>query len=136
MRTEQAAPALGIVGCLAVVAALAFPFALFPGWGSELAQYYTSGPLGVGAVLAFALVGVVVFLAGARGRTDPTTAAGIALPLGVVAVLVALSWALAAPLDPLFGFPASWITELRWVVVAAATLVAAGAALYAWSVLD
>ncbi|AZH26050.1 DUF7548 family protein [Haloplanus aerogenes] len=136
MRTEQAAPVLGIVGCLAVVAALALPFALFPDWGSELAQYYTSGPLGVGAVLAFALVGVVVFLAGARGRTDPTTAAGIAVPLGVVAFAIALSWALAAPLDPLFGFPVSWITELRWGVVAATGLTAAAAALYARAVLD
>ncbi|WP_251343221.1 DUF7548 family protein [Haloplanus halophilus] len=131
MRTEQAAPALGIAGCLAVVVALALPFALFPGWGAELAQYYTSGPLGVGAVLAFALVGIVVFLAGARGRTDPTTAAGIAVPLGVVALLVALSWAFMAPLDPLFGFPASWIRDFRWVVVAAAGVVAAAAALYA-----
>jgi hypothetical protein len=136
MRTEQAAPALGILGCLAVVATLALPFVLYPDWGSALAQYYTSGPLGVGAVLAFALVGVVVFLAGARGRTDPMIAAGIALPLGVVALAVALSWALAAPLDPLFGFPASWITDFRWLVVAATALTAAAGALYAWSVLD
>ncbi|WP_251330944.1 DUF7548 family protein [Haloplanus pelagicus] len=131
MRTEQAAPVLGIAGCLAAVAALALPFALFPGWGAELGQYYTGGPLGVGAVLAFALVGVVVFLAGARGRTDATTAAGIAVPLGVVAFLVALSWALSASLDPLFGFPASWITELRWVVLAATGLVTLAAGLYA-----
>jgi hypothetical protein len=135
MRTEQAAPALGILGCLAVVATLVLPFALYPDWGSALAQYYTSGPLGVGAVIALSLVGVVVFLAGARGRTDPTTAAGIALPLGVVALAVALSWALTAPLDPLFGFPASWITDLRWIVVVATALTAAAAALYARAVL-
>jgi len=131
MRTDQAAPALGIAGCLAVVAALAFPVVLFPDWGTELAQYYTSGPLGVGAVLAFALVDVVVFLAGVRGRTDPTTAAGVAVALGVVAFLVALSWALVAPLDPLFGFPASWITDLRWVVLGATVVVTGAAALYA-----
>jgi hypothetical protein len=135
MRTEQAAPVLGIAGCLAVVVTLALPFALYPDWGSELAQYYTSGPLGVGAVIAFALVGVVVFLAGARGRTDPTTAAGIAVPLGVVAFAIALVWALVAPLDPLFGFPASWIMDLRWAVVGATGLTAAAAALYARSVL-
>ena len=135
MRTEQAAPALGIAGCLAVVAALALPFALFPDWGTELAQYYTSGPLGVGAVLAFALVGIVVFLAGARGRTDAAAAAGVAVALGVVAFLVALSWAFTAPLDPLFGFPASWIDDLRWVVLGATAVVAAAAGVYARSTL-
>jgi len=107
MRTEQAAPALGIAGCLGVVATLTLPFALYPDRGSALAQYYTGGPLGVGAILGFALVGVVVFLAGIRGRTDP-----------------------------LFGFPASWITELRWIVVAATAVIAAAAGLYARSVLD
>ncbi|GAB3321970.1 hypothetical protein EI982_18110 [Haloplanus rallus] len=135
MRTEQAAPVLGIVGCLAVVVALALPVALFPDWGTELGRYYTSGPLGVGAVLASVLVGGVVFLAGARGRTDPTTAAGIAVPLGVVAFVIALWWAVAAPLDPLFGFPASWITDLRWVVVVSTALTATAAAFYARAVL-
>ncbi|MFD1633887.1 DUF7548 family protein [Haloplanus ruber] len=136
MRTEQAAPVLGIVGCLAVVVVLALPFALFPDWGTELGRYYTSGPLGVGTVLALALVGGIVFIAGARGRTDPTTAAGIAVPLGVVAFVVALWWAIAAPLDPLFGFPASWITGLRWIVVAVTGVVPLAAALYAWAILD
>jgi len=134
MRIEQAAPAAGIAGCLAVVAVLALPFALFPSWGTELAAYYTGGPLGVGAVLAFALVGTVVFLAGARGQADPTTAAGIALPLGIVALVVALSWALAAPLDPLFGLPSSWMTDHRWYVVVATAVIPAAAAVYARAV--
>jgi hypothetical protein len=136
MRTEQAAPALGIVGCLAVVVVLALPYVLVPGWGRELGQYYAGGPLGVGAVLFLALVGVVVFLAGLRGRTDPTLAAGIALALGVVAVLIALSWALAAPLDPIFGFPASWITDHRWAVVATSAIIPLAAAVYARTVLS
>lgn len=135
MRTEQAAPAVGIVGCLAVVALLALPFALFPSWGTELAQYYTGGPLGIGAVLAFALVSVVVFLAGTRGQADPTTAAGIALTVGIVALLIAISWAVATPLDSLFGFPASWITDHRWAVVAATAVIPVAAAVYARSVL-
>ncbi|MFB6195049.1 MAG: hypothetical protein ABEI80_02685 [Haloplanus sp.] len=135
MRTERVAPALGVAGCLAVVVVLAFPYALFPGWGAELGQYYAAGPLGVGAVLFFALVDAVVFLAGVRGRTDPTMAAGIALTLGVVAFLVALAWALSAPLSPLFGFPATWITDHRWVVVGTTAVVPLAAALYARAVL-
>ncbi|MFB6103097.1 MAG: hypothetical protein ABEJ73_11095 [Haloplanus sp.] len=135
MRTEQVAPVLGILGCLAVVVTLALPYVLVPGWGAELAQYYTAGPLGVGAVLAFAPVTLVAFLAGVRGRTDPVTAAGIALTLGVGAFLIALSWALSAPLDPLFGFPASWITDHRWAVVGTTAIIPLAAALYARSVL-
>jgi hypothetical protein len=134
MRTEQAAPALGIAGCLAVVVSLALPYVAVSGWGRELGRYYAAGPLGVWGLLFFALVGVVVFLAGARGRTDPTTAAGIALTLGVVSLLVALSWALSASLEPLFGYPASWITDHRWVVVVATAFVPLAAALYARSV--
>jgi len=135
MRTEQAAPALGIAGCLAVVVTLGLPYLVTSGWASQLGQYYAAGPLGVGAVLFFALVGAVVFLAGARGRTDPTTAAGIALTLGVVALLVALLWAVSVSLQPLFGFPASWIVDHRWYVVGATTVMPVAAALYARAVL-
>jgi len=135
MRTEQAAPALGIAGCLAVVVTLALPYLVASGWGPQLGQYYTAGPLGVGAVLFLALVGVVVFLAGARGRTDPTTAAGIALALGVVALVAALLWSTSVSLQPLFGFPAPWITEHRWYVVAATAVITVAAALYARAVL-
>lgn len=134
MRTEQTAAALGIAGCLAVVVSIALPYVLVSGWGAELGRYYAAGPLGVWALVFFASVGVVVFLAGVRGRTAPTTAAGIALALGVVALLVALVWALSATLDPLFGYPASWITDHRWVVLAATAVVPLAAGLYARSV--
>ncbi|WP_248896763.1 DUF7548 family protein [Haloplanus halobius] len=133
---EQVAAALGIAGCLAVVVVLGLPYALFPAWGAELGQYYAAGPLGVGAALFFVLVDIVVFLAGTRGRADPTTAAGIALTLGVVALLVTLSWALSASLDPLFGFPASWITDHRWIVVALTAVVPVAAGLYTRAVLE
>jgi hypothetical protein len=135
MRTEQVAPALGILGCLAVVATLVSPYLVAAGWGGQLGRYYAAGPIGVGAVVFFALVGAVVFLAGARGRTDATTAAGISLALGVVAFLVALLWAVSVSLQPLFGFPAAWITDHRWYVVAATAVVPLAAALYARSVL-
>ena len=135
MRTEQAAPALGILGCLAVVVTLALPYLVSTGWGSQLGRYYAAGPLGVGAVFFFALVGIVVFLAGARGRTDASTAAGISLALGVVALLVALLWAMSVSLQPLFGFPASWITDHRWYVVAVTSIIPVAAALYARAVL-
>ena len=135
MRTEQAAPTLGIAGCLAVVVTLALPYLVATGWGAQLGRYYAAGPLGVGAVLFLALVGAVVFLAGVRGRTDRTTAAGISLALGVVALLVALLWAVSASLQPLFGFPAPWIVGHRWYVVAVTAVIPAAAAAYARAVL-
>jgi hypothetical protein len=135
MQTERVAPVVGIIGCLAVVVALALPYVAVPGWATELGQYYGAGPLGVGAVLFFALVGVVVFLAGVRGRTDPTTAAGIALALGVVTLLIALLWALSSPLEPLYGFPAAWIVDHRWLVVGTTALIPVAAAAYAKAVL-
>ncbi|WP_338739073.1 DUF7548 family protein [Haloplanus salilacus] len=135
MRTEQAAAALGIAGCVAVVVSLVLPYVTASGWGAALGRYYAAGPLGVWGLVFLALVGVVVFLAGIRGRTDPTTAAGIALAIGVVALLIALVWALSVSLDPLFGYPGSWITDHRWIVVAATAVVPLAAALYARSVL-
>jgi hypothetical protein len=135
MRTERVGPAVGVAGCVATVVALALPYLRFPGWGAELWQYYTGGTLGVGGAFFVAPICLVVFLAGVRGRTDQTTAAGIALSLAVVATLLALSWALSASLDPLYGFPASWITDLAWVVVGATALMTVGAGLYARAVL-
>jgi hypothetical protein len=135
MRTEQVAAALGTAGCVAVVVSLALPYVAASGWGTALGQYYAAGPLGVWGLVFFALVGIVVFLAGVRGRTDPTTAAGIALAIGVVALLIALVWALSASLEPLFGYPGSWITDHRWIVVAVTAVVPLAAALYTRSVL-
>jgi hypothetical protein len=136
MRTERVAPLIGILGCVAVVAAIAFPYAAVTGWGPRLGQYYSAGPFGVGATLFLALVGVVVFLGGLRGRTDPTTAAGIATALGIVTLLATLAWALSASLEPLYGFPAAWIVTHRWLVVGTSALIPVAAAAYARAVLE
>ncbi|MFB6108402.1 MAG: hypothetical protein ABEJ82_06125 [Haloplanus sp.] len=134
MRTERVAPAVGVVGCLAVLLTMAVPYVVAPGWGSELGQYYAAGPLGAAGVAFLALVCVVVFLAGARGRTDAVTAAGIALVVGVGTLLVALSWALSVSLSTLYGFPFSWLPDHRWVVVAETAVVVLAAAGYARAV--
>jgi hypothetical protein len=135
MRTEQAAPALGVVGCVATVVALVLPYLRYPSWGTELWAYYTAGVLGLAAAFYLVPVCLVALLAGVRGRADPTTAAGIALTLAVVTLVVVGSWGVSAPLEPLYGFPASWIDDHRWVVLGTTALVVVGSGLYARSVL-
>ena len=135
MNAEEAAPVAGIAGCLAVVLAMAAPYLLVSDPGTGLSVYYRAGPTGAGIVAFLALLAVVVFLAGVRGRTDPPTAAGVALVLGVGMVLLALLWAFAVPPEIVFGFPAEWMDWHRWAVVALTAVVPAAGALYARSAL-
>ncbi|MFC6988350.1 hypothetical protein ACFQJD_05825 [Haloplanus sp. GCM10025708] len=86
------------------------------------------------AVVFFALLGVVVFLAAVRGRTDPDVAAGLALVLGVAMVAVAVAWASTVSLDAVYGYPGSWITDHRWYLVASTAVVGVAAAVYARAV--
>jgi hypothetical protein len=134
MEPERAAPAVGIVGCLAVLVTFAAPYVLAAGWAAELGRYYAAGPVGVTAVAFFALLGVVVFLAALRGRTDPDVAAGVAVVLGVGMVAIAVAWASAVSLDVVYGYPGSWITDHRWYLVSSTVVVGVAAAVYARSV--
>jgi len=131
MNAAEAAPRAGVAGCLAVVLALAVPYVLVTDPGTGLSVYYRAGPAGAGVVGFLAILSVVVFLAGLRDRTDPPTAAGIALVLGVATLLLALLWALAVPRDIVLGFPADWMGWHRWAVVAVTGVVPAAAAAYA-----
>ncbi|MFB6123885.1 MAG: hypothetical protein ABEJ78_10565 [Haloferacaceae archaeon] len=134
MELERAAPVAGILGCLAAALTFVAPYVAASGWGAELGRYYAAGPVGVTAVVFLALLGVVVFLAAFRGRTDPDVAAGIALVLGVTMVAIAVSWALVVPLDVVYGYPGSWITDHRWYLVASTAVVSVAAAAYARAV--
>jgi hypothetical protein len=127
----KVAAGVGIGGCVAVLLVLAAPYALVAGSGPGLGVYYGSGTVGAGVVGFLALLQVVVLLAGTRGRTDPPTAAGIALVLGVAMVLLAAAWALAVPPELVFSFPADWLGWHRWAVVAAAAVVPLASAVYA-----
>ncbi|MFB6160992.1 MAG: hypothetical protein ABEJ61_07425 [Haloferacaceae archaeon] len=133
----KVAAGVGVAGSVAVLCVLVAPYALLSGSGSGpgLGVYYGAGAVGVGVVGFLALLEVVVLLAGARGRTDPPTAAGIAVVVGVAMVLLAVAWALAVPRDLVFSFPAAWLGWHRWAVVAVTLVVPAASAAYARSVL-
>jgi hypothetical protein len=135
MDPEEVAPLVGAAGCVAVLLAMAAPYVLIEETGTGLPQYYGAGAVGGGVVAFLALLAIVALLAGARGRTDPPTAAGIALVVGAAMVLLALGWALAVPPDFVFSFPAAWMGWHRWAVVALTATVPAAAGAYARAVL-
>jgi len=131
------APRLGAIACLLLAGVVFVPALFVSAPGNAVAAYYASGPLGVSVVGVLALVSVVVFLAGAQGRSDPQTLAGVVVVSGVSMVLFSVLWAVS--LDPtlLFSFPSeyAWIGSHRWVVVAGAALATLAAGGYAASTL-
>lgn len=133
MDVERVAPWVGILGCLAALAALTAPFALVDAPGADLGAYYAAGTVGGGGLAFLAVLSIVVFLAGQRGRADPTTAAGVVVVLGAAMVGVAALWATSIDPTLLYSFPpsAAWLEYHRWVVVALAAVVAVAAGAYA-----
>lgn len=141
MDSRRAAPTLGIVASLLLVVVVAVPYFVVENTGA-VRTYYGAGTLTPWASALMALVAVIVFAAGREDRTDPETAAGAALGLGVVILLVALVWAVTIPIDvplqlttdrPLLGplTTATVIEYHRWVTALVAALPLAAAAWYA-----
>ena len=140
MEDRRLAPTVGIVASLLVAVLLAVPYGVVD--GEAVANYYGAGVLSpwVGGLLA--LVEVVVFAAGREDRTDPETAAGFGLGLGVATVAVFALWAVTVPAEvplqlttdePLVGpLTTGTVVEYhRWVTAGAALFVPAAGAWYA-----
>jgi hypothetical protein len=114
----RAGPLVGILGCLGVLATLAYPYAVS---AVGVSGYYASGPVTPLAAGLLAAVGVIVFAAGREGRTDPGFAAGAGLVFGIFIVCILLAWGLTARID------AVAVSQYhRWVTVAVGLLVPAG----------
>lgn len=125
MEGARVAPLVGIVGCLAVLVALAYPaVALEDGVGT----YFGSASVTPLAAGLLALVTVVVLAAGREGRTDPGFAAGVALVFGVAILAILGLWAATVRLDVVAIDP-----NHRWATVAVSFLVPAGAGWFARS---
>ncbi|MFB6117585.1 hypothetical protein [Halosegnis sp.] len=134
MDEVRAAPTVGIVACLLVVAVLLLPYLLIT---SGVTAYYDAGAITPLAAGLFALVGVIVFAAGREERTDPSLAAGAGLVFGLFAVLVCGVWAATVPASvPLQLGTADTISATllefhRFMLVGAAALVAVAGGWYA-----
>jgi hypothetical protein len=118
MQQARLAPLVGIVGCLGVFAALAYPYLVA---GGSAGAYYASGvvnPL-VGGLLA--LVTVIVLAAGRQERTDPGFAAGAALVFGLFVVAILAAWGVTARIDTV-----AVSQHHRWITAGVAVLIPAG----------
>jgi len=125
MEQVRLAPLVGIAGCLGVLGALAYPYAV---GGVGVSAYYASGPVNPLVAGLLAVVAIIVFAAGRQGRTDPGFAAGAGLVFGLAIVLVLLAWGTTARVD------AVEITQWhRWITVAVAGLVPVGGVWFARS---
>ncbi|WP_115862611.1 DUF7548 family protein [Halorussus litoreus] len=132
---ETPAPTVGVIAALAVLLAIAVPYAIID--ATEAGVYYgapTFVPVHL-LVGLFALVAIIVFAAGRNGRTDPPTAAGATVVLGGFMAAVVLWWAVAV------GGLVGSLTEQaafdyhRWLLLATTLAVAASAGWYARDVL-
>lgn len=127
----------GAVASLVLAIVVFAPAVLVTGVGNTLGAYFTAGPFGLTAVGFLAIVAVVVFLSTTQPHTDATLVSGVVVVVAVAAAVLAVVWVLLLDQTVLFSFPArySWLATHRWLVVAAAALVAVVAGVQARTVL-
>jgi uncharacterized membrane protein len=128
MDDLKVAPAVGIVGCLLVLAVLVWPYLLET--AASVSAYYASGTVTPLAAGLLAFVSIIVFAAGRQERSDPALVAGAALVFALFVFLIALSFAFTARVDVLGGASAS-LSSQRWLLAGVAVLPLAGAGWYA-----
>lgn len=133
MQQERLASAAGIAACLAVVGAVVAPYFVAP--FTSVSAYYDSA-VGPPIVGIFAIVALLAFAAGRNGRTDPATAAGAALGIGVIVTMLAVVWAVSVPQHVVLQLSrAAALESHRWVLVVVSLAVPVTAAWYAKAVL-
>ncbi|MFB6207080.1 MAG: hypothetical protein ABEJ05_11210 [Haloglomus sp.] len=128
MNPRKAAPTVGIVGCLLVLAVLAWPYLQEP--TAVVATYYASGAVTPLAAGLLAFVGIIVFAAGREERSDPALVAGAALVFGLFVLVINLTFALSARVDVLGGSSAL-LTYQRWLLAVVGLVPVVGAGWYA-----
>lgn len=85
---------LGLFMSLVFLGLLAVPYLLID--GSEVSVYYGVGPVSPLYLAVLPVVTVVALLGGARGRSDPITAAGAGLAVSTLLGVLVAMWALEA----------------------------------------
>lgn len=115
MEHDRAAPVLGILGCVGLLGALAYPYLLGIG---GVGLYYNTAAVNPLVAGLLALLGIIVLAAGRQRRTDPAIAASVALMFGLAMVVIALLWGVTARVDAI-----EIAATHRWVLVGTAALV-------------
>ncbi|WP_435076169.1 DUF7548 family protein [Halococcus sp. AFM35] len=129
MDGSRVAPLVGIVGCCLVLLALLAPYL---GLGSgAVGTYYAAGALNPLVGGLFAAVTTIVLAAGRTGRTDPATAAGVALVFGLIVAGVSLAWSLTVPESIVFQLTTTSLIEFhRWTLALVSLVIPASGAWY------
>ncbi|WP_256686689.1 DUF7548 family protein [Halococcus qingdaonensis] len=130
MDGSRVAPLVGIVGCGLVLLALLAPY--LGADAGAIGIYYGDGAVNPLVAGLFAAVTVIVLAAGRSGRTDPATAAGVALVFGLVIAGVSLVWSLTVPESTVFQLSTTSLIEFhRWLLTLVSLVVPASGVWYA-----
>lgn len=135
MNPRRLAADIGAAASIAVILLAALPYAL--GTPAAVGAYYDVGILGPQYFGIGAAVTAIVFRSARTGRTDPATAAGTTLAIGMVVALLAITWALSPDPTVVGGVhTADWFDYHRWLLALVALVVPLSAGIYANAVLD
>ena len=130
MDGTRVAPLVGVAGCLAVLAALAAPYLAVD--AGAVGTYYGTGAVNPLIGGLFGAVTVIVFAAGCAERTDPATAAGVALVFGILIAGVSVAWAVTVSESVVFQLSRATVLEFhRWALAVVSILIPAGGLWYA-----
>ncbi|MDY6817929.1 MAG: hypothetical protein SVG88_04635 [Halobacteriales archaeon] len=129
MDAESAGVTVGTVGSLVVVAMAVVPFLVAD--AGAIGVYYAAGFVGPPFLAVLAIVTGVALAAGHRRRSDPATAAGIAVVMSLMLVVFSLTWAVSVTPSLLGGLTEVAVFQHhRWAVVVAGILALVGSGLY------
>lgn len=130
MDDADRAAALGVAAALAVVGLLVSPYLLTD--PRAIGVYYGGSVLGPPLAGLFALVAAIALAGGSTGRSDPPTAAGVAVVLGGLAALLLVAWAPGVSPSLVGGLTTLAAFEYhRWAVATAGLGLLIGAAWFA-----
>ncbi len=128
MDPDERPPTAGILACLLVLAALAWPYLQEP--VAAVSAYYGTAAITPLAAGLLALVAVIIFAAGRQKRSDPELVAGAGLVFGLFIAIICLSFAFSARID-VIGGSSPLLSYQRWVLAAASSLVPVASVWYA-----
>ncbi|WP_227130579.1 DUF7548 family protein [Halorubellus salinus] len=124
---------VGVVSAAAYAAGMLVPYVAGGVPGSAVQTYYTEfGIVGPPYIAVLALVALIVLAAGRQGRTAPDIAAGVALVVGFMVVLLTAMWAFGGVAELVGSLStAAWLAYHRWVLLVAAVGILVGALWFA-----
>lgn len=130
MDGTRVAPVCGIAGCLAVVVTLFVPYLAID--AGAVGIYYGTGSINPLVGGLFSAVTIIVLAAGYSDRTNPATAAGVALVFGLLVAGISLVWAITVPEAVVFQLSTATILGVhRWVLVFVSLVIPASGLWYA-----